>query len=142
MAEVHTPYGVMTTRLEGIPASPGQSTGPVTGSLTSEPADSDGYVLVVHAVHRPDLNAPRLRAVVSEQGGPLSSAAIIARELGVPAVFGVRDVCARVSSGTILTVDGSAGVVLVHEAHDATEANRTRRAECPAQPPSGLASGG
>ena len=55
-------------------------------------------------------------AVVVEEGGPLSHAAIVARELGIPAVVNVPGVVARLSgAGAVVTVDGDAGTVAVAE---------------------------
>jgi phosphohistidine swiveling domain-containing protein len=56
-------------------------------------------------------------AVVVEQGGPLSHAAILARELGVPAVLNI-DGATRVLDGCAVTVDGDAGVVVIEERRD------------------------
>lgn len=53
-------------------------------------------------------------AIVVERGGPLSHAAIVARELGVPAVLDVAGATARLD-GCMVVVDGDAGVVGVLE---------------------------
>jgi pyruvate,water dikinase len=52
-------------------------------------------------------------AIVLERGGPLSHAAILARELGVPAVLNVG-AGVRSLDGRDLTVDGDSGIVVVH----------------------------
>lgn len=52
-------------------------------------------------------------AVVVEEGGPLSHAAIVARELGIPAVLNVPGVSSLVRSGDRVVVDGDAGTVAV-----------------------------
>jgi pyruvate,water dikinase len=51
-------------------------------------------------------------AIVLERGGPLSHAAILSRELGVPAVLNVRG-ATRLLDGRLVTVDGDAGVVVL-----------------------------
>lgn len=51
------------------------------------------------------------RGLVIERGGMLSHGAIIARELGIPAVVGVRDATRRITSGNRLSIDGDRGVV-------------------------------
>jgi len=56
---------------------------------------------------------PRAAAVVTDVGAPLSHAAIVARELGVPAVVGCGDATMRVHSGDRIRVDGGAGTVTV-----------------------------
>ncbi|MFC9962651.1 PEP/pyruvate-binding domain-containing protein [Nocardia ignorata] len=54
----------------------------------------------------------RCGAMVIEQGGPLSHAAILAREFGVPAVFNLPG-AARALDGHRLEVDGTAGTVTI-----------------------------
>jgi phosphohistidine swiveling domain-containing protein len=54
---------------------------------------------------------PRLAAIVTDVGAPLSHAAIVARELGIPAVVGCGDATARLKTGDRIRVDGSAGTV-------------------------------
>jgi pyruvate,water dikinase len=56
---------------------------------------------------------PRAAAVVTDVGAPLSHAAIVARELGIPAVVGCGNATARISSGDWLRVDGAHGTVEV-----------------------------
>jgi pyruvate,water dikinase len=51
------------------------------------------------------------RGLVIERGGMLSHGAIIARELGIPAVVGVRDATRRIAHGDRLFIDGNRGVV-------------------------------
>ena len=53
-------------------------------------------------------------AVVVEIGSPISHAAIIARELGIPAAVSVADATRRIRDGDIITVDGNTGTVVVH----------------------------
>lgn len=63
-------------------------------------------------------------AIVVEEGGPLSHAAIIARELGVPAVVnvpGIVDLVAAAGDGAHITVDGTSGAVRLHAAHPLDE---------------------
>jgi pyruvate,water dikinase len=53
-------------------------------------------------------------AVVSESGGMLSHSSIVAREFGLPAVVSVTGACRRLTSGTLVSVDGYKGTVTVH----------------------------
>lgn len=54
---------------------------------------------------------PRASAVITDVGAPLSHAAIVARELGIPAVVGCGDATARLKTGDRVRVDGGAGEV-------------------------------
>ena len=56
---------------------------------------------------------PRAAAVVTDVGAPLSHAAIVARELGIPAVVGCSDATMRLSDGDRVLVDGGRGIVRV-----------------------------
>jgi pyruvate,water dikinase len=50
-------------------------------------------------------------AVITETGGVLSHAAVVAREYGIPAVLNVTDAARIIRDGQLIEVDGSAGVV-------------------------------
>ena len=63
---------------------------------------------------------PRAGAVVTDVGAPLSHAAIVARELGVPAVVGCGHATSALHTGDRVRVDGAAGTVEVLEPADAS----------------------
>jgi pyruvate,water dikinase len=52
-------------------------------------------------------------AVVTDIGGPLSHGSIVAREYGIPAVLGTGIATRRIASGQMISVDGSAGLVVI-----------------------------
>jgi rifampicin phosphotransferase len=54
---------------------------------------------------------PRLAAIVTDLGAPLSHAAIVARELGIPAVVGCGDATMRLKTGDRVRVNGGQGLV-------------------------------
>lgn len=71
-----------------------------------------GEILILKHLH-PDW-LPLLRkaaGVVAEQGGMTCHAAIIARELGIPAVVGVSNVTKMIQTGDFLLVDGDRGEI-------------------------------
>jgi pyruvate,water dikinase len=49
--------------------------------------------------------------VVTDSGGTLSHAAIVAREYGIPCVVGVRVATTAIRDGQTITVDGTDGTV-------------------------------
>ncbi|WP_237048501.1 PEP-utilizing enzyme [Lentzea guizhouensis] len=53
----------------------------------------------------------RAAAVVTDVGAPLSHAAIVARELGIPAVVGCGNATTRITTGDRIRVDGVRGTV-------------------------------
>ena len=56
---------------------------------------------------------PRAGAVITNVGAPLSHAAIVARELGIPAVVGCGNATEVIHDGDRVRVDGSAGRISV-----------------------------
>ena len=49
--------------------------------------------------------------IVLEEGGPLSHAAIVARELGLPAVLNVKGATRAITEGEVVEIDGAEGTV-------------------------------
>jgi len=56
---------------------------------------------------------PKIRAAVSDIGGTMSHAAIVAREYGMPAVVGTGRATKRIETGQRLRVDGDNGIVTI-----------------------------
>jgi pyruvate,water dikinase len=57
---------------------------------------------------------PSISGLVIERGSVLSHSAVVAREMGIPTVVGVKEATRQIRSGDEVTVDGSAGRVTVH----------------------------
>src|SRR6478735_3694966 len=103
-----------TLLVTGIPSSPGRASGPAR--LVH---DVDGFA----DVRRGDVLVCRttdpawtplfsvVAAVVTESGGLLSHAAIVAREAGVPAVVVAGGAMRRIVDGSHIAVDGTQGTV-------------------------------
>jgi pyruvate,water dikinase len=101
--------------VRGLAASPGRATGRVR--VLRNPAEGgqlrDGEVLVAPLTN-PDWmpTVRRAAALVTDSGGITCHAAIVARELGVPAVVGTRTATRTLTDGIEVTVDGDGGRVL------------------------------
>jgi len=69
--------------------------------------------ILVTVFPRPALSAvlPRVALVMAESGGSTSRLAALARERGIPAVLDVRDITRQIPDGTLVVIDGTAGVV-------------------------------
>jgi pyruvate,water dikinase len=115
------PTEVAGLSLQGIPASSGLAQG--TARVIQNAAEASrlqaGDVLVTRATD-PGWTAlfPLLSGLVTELGGQLSHAAIVAREYGLPAVVGVSRVTRRIRDGQRVSVNGTTGTVLVLGAED------------------------
>ena len=101
--------------LQGAPASPGMVTGTARVILDPQGATlSPGEILVAPTTD-PGWTPLFLTAggLVMEMGGAMAHGAIVAREYGIPAVVGVPGATERIATGMRLTVDGTAGTVVI-----------------------------
>jgi phosphohistidine swiveling domain-containing protein len=109
--------------LTGVVASQGKASGPCKIVIRADDVQGDfpaGTILVSESTD-PDLLA-LLRsagAVLTEQGGVTAHAAVICRELGVPAVIGLDGLLGRVRDGDWLEVDAFRGTVTLPAEHAA-----------------------
>ncbi|MBS3172099.1 phosphoenolpyruvate synthase [Candidatus Woesearchaeota archaeon] len=100
--------------LTGISASPGIGSGHV--KIVEEADDLDkvkhGDVLVARMTN-PDYVAAmeRASAIVTDEGGQTCHAAIVSREMGIPAVVGTGNATKILKENDLITVDGKAGKV-------------------------------
>ncbi|NOT25495.1 MAG: hypothetical protein HOP16_05270 [Acidobacteria bacterium] len=98
----------------GLPVHPGVYEGPAR--IVNGPQDfnrlQQGDVLITRNTG-PSFNVvlPLLGAIVTDRGGQLSHAAIVAREYGIPAVVGTREATSTFADGVRVRVDGDKGVV-------------------------------
>jgi pyruvate,water dikinase len=100
--------------LRGAAISPGCAEGPVRVLREPDPRRmADGDVIVLEFAD-PGWTPlfPRAAAVVMEIGGLMCHAAVVAREMGIPAVFGVSDATHLLADGERVTVDGDCGTVI------------------------------
>jgi pyruvate,water dikinase len=101
----------------GIPGAPGQATGPVShiddddDDCHTRSMGPKGAVLICGNIGPTAIRALLCQpaAILSTTGGPLSHAAIVARELGIPCITAMPAVIRSLPEGTILYVDGLAG---------------------------------
>jgi pyruvate,water dikinase len=100
----------------GMPGSAGQAEGRVRRLSGPEEGEAlqPGEVLVAAQTNIGwTLFFPKAAAVVTDVGAPLSHAAIVARELGIPAVVNCGDATRRLETGMYVRVDGTQGTVTI-----------------------------
>lgn len=102
------------TVLTGLAVNSGIYEG--TARLVDQAADfgriKQGDILVTRMTS-PYFNVvlPLLGAIVTDRGGQLCHAAIVAREYGIPGIVGTRDATRTITDGARIRVDGSTGEV-------------------------------
>ena len=97
-------YAGASGRVEGIArvlTDISESDSIETGDILVTTATNIGWVKVF----------PKLSAIVTDIGAPLSHAAIVARELGIPAVVGCGNATTVIRTGDRILVDGTLGFV-------------------------------
>ena len=102
--------------VRGLAASPGVYEGPArrVAGPTEFGRIMEGDVLVTESTTEAfNILLPLLGALVTDSGGLLSHAAIVAREYGIPGVVGTRDATGLIPDGVRVRVDGDAGEVVV-----------------------------
>ena len=114
--------------LSGLGATPGRASGTVKVVTKLDELDkvSEGDIIVADMT-TPDMVPAMKRAsgIVTDEGGTTSHAAIVSRELGVPAVVGAETATEQLEDGRLVTIDGEKGSVEAggesEAEHDAVE---------------------
>ncbi|MGH4025514.1 MAG: PEP-utilizing enzyme [Pseudonocardiaceae bacterium] len=114
IADDHHDHGPIGEVISGFPGAAGVVEGTARVLRSAEDGDrlQPGEILVTTVTNigwTPLF--PRAGAVVTDIGAPLSHAAIVARELGIPAVVGCGNATTRLRSGDRIRVDGERGTV-------------------------------
>jgi pyruvate,water dikinase len=100
--------------LRGLGASPGNISGAARIVETLDELDKVGEGdIIVTEMTTPDMVPAMKRAggIITDEGGMTSHAAIISRELGVPAVVGTGDATHTLHDGKTVTLDGEKGII-------------------------------
>ncbi len=100
--------------VKGLGASPGIGVGKAKVIFSEDEISKveEGDILVT-TMTTPDM-VPAMKkaaAIVTDEGGMTCHAAIVSRELGVPAVVGTKNATKVLKDGMIVTVDGDKGLV-------------------------------
>lgn len=127
LERVRTPRVVLAPGVEPLARGIGAVPGVVTGRAATTCAAAvrmaaEGPVVLVRPETSPmDMSGLAAAAgVITERGGPVSHAAVVARSLGRPAVVGVG--AHTLTDGDVVTVDGTAGLVVAGRPEVTTEA--------------------
>jgi pyruvate,water dikinase len=116
VARLRERKGAVPKELTGIIASSGKAVGRVRICFTPKESEKveKGDILVT-TMTRPEFVSAMKRAgaVVTDEGGLTSHAAIISRELGIPCVIGTKHATKRLKEGSVVEVNANHGVVKV-----------------------------
>lgn len=100
--------------VEGISVGAKIATGKARIILSTKKLDEfkDGEILITE-ITDPDWEPimKKAAAIITEKGGRTSHAAIVSRELGIPAIVGARGALSKIKTGDVITIDTSSGDV-------------------------------
>lgn len=107
--------------IKGFTACPGQGEGVVR--IVNQPEDikdfKDGNILVSLATYPALVPAmKKAAAIVTNEGGLTSHAAIVSRELGIPCIVGTKVAANILKNGDIVNVNATKGIVNIISRHD------------------------
>jgi pyruvate,water dikinase len=126
------PFDVSTFYIDGRPENEFQMHGEVFRGIGTSPGKASGRARIVRDPTRVRLDSGEIliaentdpgwtpilstvRGMVIEEGGLLNHCSIVARELGIPAVVGVRQATRIIPEGARVTIDGGLGLVRIEE---------------------------
>jgi pyruvate,water dikinase len=101
--------------IKGTGTSPGRVTG--RARIVADPVKVDlkeGDILVAKNTDpgwTPILSI--VSGIVAEEGGLLNHCSIVARELGIPSIVGVRQATQKIPEGSLITIDGGLGLIRI-----------------------------
>lgn len=101
--------------LNGLGASPGVASGVVkiVHNLDELEKVKKGDVMIAEMTN-PDMvvSMQKASAIITDEGGITSHAAIVSREMGIPAVVGTGEATQKLKDGDVVTVDGNTGKII------------------------------
>jgi pyruvate,water dikinase len=102
--------------LQGTAVSGGYAAGPVRVLFEPDPSAVEEGDIIVMEYADPGWTPlfPRASAIIMEVGGLMCHAAVVARELGIPAVFGIAHATRTLKNGQHVKVDGTSGIVTLN----------------------------
>ncbi|HEX2949665.1 MAG TPA: phosphoenolpyruvate synthase [Armatimonadota bacterium] len=125
-----------TVLIRGLAASPGHATGTVhVLNSPEEAAQLQNGEILVTKMTSPDW-VPIMKiagAIVTDEGGMTSHAAIVSRELGIPCIVGTKNASHTLTSGQEVTVDAVSGTVYAGK-HEVTPPQKATPGERPTAP--------
>ncbi|MCP4808111.1 MAG: hypothetical protein GY913_31355 [Proteobacteria bacterium] len=111
--------------LVGTGCCPGVVEGPVV--VLDDPRNGarlDGQILVAERTDPGWVPLyPSISGLLVERGSLLSHSAVVAREMGIPTIVGIRGLTERIQDGDVVRLDGGTGVVVVLSGEGANESD-------------------
>jgi phosphohistidine swiveling domain-containing protein len=108
---------LLPNQMRGVPCSPGIVEGIVKVIIDSnDDMTLNGEILVTERTDPGWIPLyPSLSALLVERGGLLSHSAIVAREMGLPTIVGIKGLTKKLKSGMKIRINGETGLIEILE---------------------------
>jgi len=101
--------------LRGLTASPGKVKG--VAKVAYDPIEAKKKIkkgdIFITPMTSPDFMVTIMKSagIITDFGGILCHAAIVAREMGIPCIVGAKNATSVIKDGEIISIDGESGIV-------------------------------
>lgn len=105
---------VVVTALKGLPCSPGRAVGKTKAISSTEDlleVQPGEIIILPHINISWAITSGIISGIITEEGGVLSHGSIVARELKIPTIIGVKDAIILIENGSMVLIDGEEGVI-------------------------------
>ncbi|MBF0452384.1 MAG: hypothetical protein HQK75_16905 [Candidatus Magnetomorum sp.] len=100
---------------KGVPCSPGEVEGLAKIVLSPQDANLDGEIMIAKRTDPGWVPLfPSVSGIVIERGSVLSHSAVVAREMGIPTIVGLRGITDKINTNDRITINGATGIVRKH----------------------------
>lgn len=97
---------------KGVPCSPGEHEGTAKIVLSPFDADLNGEIMLAKRTDPGWVPLfPSVSGIIIERGSVLSHSAVVAREMGIPTIVGLRGITSKIASGERIRMNGATGIV-------------------------------
>jgi phosphohistidine swiveling domain-containing protein len=114
--KVDAPNGQDQDTFQGIAGSYGHAVGRAVVVKTVFEADKieKGDILVTKFTDPGwTVYFAKIAGLITESGGILSHGAVVSREYGIPAIFGIKNITKKIKTGDLLEMDGEHGIIKI-----------------------------
>ena len=97
---------------KGVPCSPGEVKGTAKIVLSPQDANLNGEIMVTKRTDPGWVPLfPSVNGIVIERGSVLSHSAVVAREMGIPTIVGLRGITNKIKDNDTIQINGATGIV-------------------------------
>jgi rifampicin phosphotransferase len=97
---------------KGVPCSPGEVTAKAKIVLSPHDANLNGEIMVAKRTDPGWVPLfPSVSGIIIERGSVLSHSAVVAREMGIPTIVGLRGITKKIENGETVHMNGNTGIV-------------------------------